>query len=96
MVDRISMKRFYQYGGRDRFMLTVYTTHPRRIWNVEQVQYPENIYFKENTYFQFSMSLESMCFNTLSSARNKERQMWKLPWASPWDRPKKSLTKTST
>ena len=71
MVERISQKHFSQFGVKDSVMLTVSTTHTRKIWQMDQVKYPNFRLFRDNNYFRFGVYFEYKGRNTLSSACSK-------------------------
>ena len=73
MEKRISLKRFYWCDGKGSVMLTVYINHPRRTYQVEQVQSPASILFRDKTSFWLAISAGYSSWNTFSSAWNKVR-----------------------
>ena len=71
MEDRIPLKWFYWCGVKDSVMFKVSTTHPRRIWQVDQVKSTAYIFFRDKNYFRLDVSVGSRGRNTFYSARNK-------------------------
>ena len=93
MATRISLKRVYRCGGKDRIMLTVSIIHPRRTCNVDQVQSPVSILFRYKTSFWLDLSVGYRVWNTLSSVWNKVRWTWRRLYPVPWDRHKRGINK---
>ena len=83
----ISLKWFSWCGGKDKVMLTVSITHPRRTWQVYHVKSPDIIFFSDKTSLRLSNSTRSQGRNTLSRRWNKvscnRSRQWSGTWANP-------------
>ena len=68
---RISLERFSLCGGKDKVMLTMSITHPRRTCQADHVKPPDIILFSGKTSLRLAKSPESQSRNTLSRRWNK-------------------------
>ena len=84
---RISLERFSLCGGKDKVMLTMSITHPRRTCQADHVKPPDIILFSGKTSLRLAKSPESQSRNTLSRRWNKvscnRSRQWSGTWANP-------------
>ena len=84
IAEMISLKWLTWCGVSNNVMLNVSITHPRISWQVDQVQFPVYILFRDRNYFQLDLPWMYMGRNTFSIAWNKVIRMWRRLWVGPW------------